>query len=124
VILVHAGANDITSTKCLQLSAVVRDVIEWIVKRLPSVTVIWSDMMSRLQWRGANDVKGVDKSRKRVNLAASQKVLSVGGRVIHHTDIDYTTPDLYRDDGVHLSDIGNDILLNDFQSGIETCITT
>jgi hypothetical protein len=71
-----------------------------------------------------------EKSRKRVNLSASEKALSVGesvihqGRVINHTYIDYTTPDIYRDDGVHMSDIGNDILLNDLQSGIETFITT
>jgi lysophospholipase L1-like esterase len=123
-IVLHAGANDVTSVTCIKLTRDIKKIVKWIAQRLPSVTIIWSHMLSRVIWRGANRIQSVEKARKRVNAAVGQIVIAAGGKVLHNPDIDFTTPGLYRTDGVHLSDIGNDIFLNDLQGGLETFIVS
>jgi lysophospholipase L1-like esterase len=123
VILIHAGANDLGLIKGVQIINIIKETIDWVVEQLPGVVIIWSDMLCRLVWREAKSVQAMERARKKINRDVEKYVLLKGGRVCRHVDIDYTCPGLFRpQDGVHLSDIGSDIFLNDLQSSMELFI--
>ena len=103
-----------------KLSSMIRKDIKYIHERFPKAKLIWSDIISRLQWRNARsliDIKKVESKRKCVNRVGRQAVCQLEGHCIAH-DINYTKPELYLRDGVHLSVKGNDILINTFTEAL------
>jgi len=46
---------------------------------LPSVKIVWSEILQRRYWHHANDSKGVENARKRVNRVIRNIVSSFGG---------------------------------------------
>ena len=73
----------------------------------------------RRYWHNANDGKAVEFARKRVNLAAKNAVLKEGFCVIRHSTIRAKERHLYKFDGKHLSDTGNEVYLNNIQGSLE-----
>ena len=67
----------------------------------------------------------VENSRRRVNTAAKAIFLNEiqKGFIIRHPNIRVTENVLYRYDGVHLSDAGNNLYLNNIQGGLELCFS-
>ena len=59
----------------------------------------------------------VDKSRKLLNRVIARKLRYQNGLVIEHANIKYGISALFRKDGVHFSDMGNDIWLSDITKG-------
>ncbi|OWF43971.1 hypothetical protein KP79_PYT19784 [Mizuhopecten yessoensis] len=121
-LVIHAGGNDLTTTPTSELCVRIENDVHTLAKDLPHCTIIWSDILPRLQWRGCTSVTGIERKRKRVNRIGRQAVLSVGGRVVKHVDITYDCAGLFRADGVHLEDIGNAIFLNTLQGALETFV--
>jgi hypothetical protein len=77
----------------------------------------------RCYWHVAKgDGKIIEKIRKRVNCAVNNFIKNEGHYVIKHPNIRASETELYRFDGTHLSDIGNDIYLNNLQGALETFI--
>ena len=70
------------------------------------------------------DGKIIEKIRKRVNCAVNNFIKNEGHYFIKHPNIRASEIELYRFDGTHLSDIGNDIYLNNLQGALETFITS
>jgi len=62
----------------------------------------------------------VDLARKRVNQAIKSFLIKNGGMVVGHPTIRISELELFRHDGVHLSDKGNAVYLNDMQSAMES----
>ena len=60
----------------------------------------------------------MEKVRCRLNSAGSSFLLKSGGGYIRYPDIKGSN-NLLQKDGVHLTDVGNNILLNTIQGGIE-----
>ena len=44
--------------------------------------------------------------------------LNIGGKCIKHPGIQWYNPDIYSGDGVHMNDLGNDILNAGFQDAL------
>ena len=44
--------------------------------------------------------------------------LNIGGKCIKHPGIQWYNPDIYRGDGVHMNDLGNDVLNAGFQNAL------
>ena len=86
---------------------------------LPSTLFFWSDILPRCYWHGARLPKKIEKAMKRVNSAASNKFIMEGGGHIRHPSISVKEVSLFRHDGVHLSDHGNSVFVNDIQGGLE-----
>ena len=86
----------------------------------PDTTIIWSDILPRLYWHNAKSAARVDSMRKVVNRKVKNFLKPEGGLVIRHPTITYNDKQLFRYDGTHLNDLGNAVLLNDFQGGLET----
>jgi hypothetical protein len=123
VIVLHVGADDISSTKSIMLRQALREMMDGVISLLPETCLIWSEMISRLRYPGAVKVGAIEKERRRNNICVCRYALSMGGRTILHRDIDPTTPWLYTD-GIHLADAGVDVFLNDLCYALELFYTT
>ncbi|KAJ8304403.1 hypothetical protein KUTeg_017986 [Tegillarca granosa] len=112
------GSNDLVSRAS--------DVLRWELKldllslsKLPNTTVVWSCILPRLFWYGARSQVAIDNVHKRTNREISSHILKLGGRIITQSDLSDKETGCYRFDGIHLSDIGNDIYLNALQGALE-----
>lgn len=86
--------------------------LEALAALLPSVRIILSHLLQRQTWRGVSRPEAAERARKRINSAVCVKVLELGGLVISHPDINFKAEALCRADGVHPSDLGNDVWLD------------
>ena len=75
-------------------------------------------MLPRRHWREGRDFTGLNRAVRKVNREMRLFLQKRQGWVIPHPDIVISRPELYRADGVHLSDAGNDIFLRDLQVGL------
>lgn len=121
-LLIHLGGNNIGDTNIGHLCRLIKTDLSYIAELLPDCLVIWSDILPRLHWLHAGTASNIqlDMKRRRINRHGRQIICSFpNGRYIGH-DISKDSPDLFQQDGIHLSDTGNDIFLNTLQGGIET----
>jgi len=121
-ILIHLGANDICRTKSFDLiEDMKRDLLK-ISILLPNTHIIWSDLIMRRYWHWADEGKAAEIIRKRINSAINSYLSKENHYVVNHPNIRAKERDLYRFDGTHLSDLGNDIWLNNIQGVLDTLI--
>ncbi|KAJ8320014.1 hypothetical protein KUTeg_001601 [Tegillarca granosa] len=121
ILILHVGGNDLIDYTTSMLCAKIEYDISILAQWLPNTIIIWSDILPRLYWRGSLNIKAIEKKRKRVNRSGRRSAFLVGGRVIHHQDITYVCPSLFRADKVHLTDVGNALFLNNLQNELELC---
>lgn len=122
IIVIHCGGNDLCRISCLNLRNIIVNTFSRLADFYPGCILVWSQILPRFIWRGARNHQAVELSRARLNsFVASHLVRNFGG-YIWYPEIHLASPVLYWDpvyDGVHLSDIGNDIFLNNLQAGLE-----
>ncbi len=117
ILVIHLGSNDLVGNRTVDLGYNILNDLHAVAALIPQVKLIWSYMLPRRVWRGANSHKAMEKNRRRINRKAVDVVTSLGGGFIKH-DIDDRDPGLYREDDVHLSDIGNAIFVNEIQEAL------
>ena len=126
-LIIQLGSNDLRKCKSCGL------IIDIKRKRdigrtrllLPNTRITWSEILMRRYWHVAKcDGKIIEKIRKRENCAVTNCIKNEGHYVIKYTNIRASEIELYRFDGTHLSDIGNDIYLNNLQGALDTFITS
>ncbi|XP_062972037.1 uncharacterized protein LOC134392018 isoform X1 [Elgaria multicarinata webbii] len=117
VLIIHLGGNDLglLKGKALILQAIADFKI--IRQRWPRVRIVWSCILPRFIWR-SGDIKPMERARRRVNSEIFRELSRHGDLSITHPTITLTRRELYRQDGVHLSDIGNDLFLYDLQRAL------
>jgi lysophospholipase L1-like esterase len=122
-LIIHLGSNDLGILKGKELIELIRLDVLRLRTLLPNVILVRSEILTRRYWRVANNQVAVENSRKRVNTAAKAIFLNEiqKGFIIRHPNIRVTENVLYRYDGVHLSDAGNNVYLNNIQGGLELC---
>ena len=115
--IIHLGSNDLGILKGKELIELIRLDVLRLRTLLPNVILVRSEILTRRYWRVANNQVAVENSRKRVNTAAKAIFLNEiqKGFIIRHPNIRVTENVLYRYDGVHLSDAGNSVYLNNIQ---------
>ncbi|XP_041432529.1 uncharacterized protein LOC108703769 [Xenopus laevis] len=119
LLIIHAGGNDLTSTKTIQLIIDIRtDLLKIKEKKRPKA-LAWSNVLPRPTWEGAGSQVAVDRTRKKVNRALSRFMVSNGDFVVTHNDFTVKSPELFRENGIHLSDAGLDI----FNADLRTFLT-
>jgi hypothetical protein len=84
----------------------------------PETCLVWSDVLPRAVYRGARSNAKVEKARKSLNNAMKHYMPQCNGRVIHHHNIQWDAHHLFRRDGVHLNNIGNDVLLTNITDAL------
>ena len=75
-------------------------------------------MLPRFYWMYSSDLDAMERCRYRTNNAVASYVLKYGGYYIRCPEI-IRDRSLFEGDGVHLSLVANNILLNKLQGGIE-----
>ena len=121
-LIIHLGGNDIPATPIHKLVRQIREDLEKLRKWMPATQIVWSDLTARLRYRYARDHAKVDKARKTVNYKIHVTVCQLGGSFIKHPAITCDDSGQFRPDGVHLSDPGNDNLLQDWLDNIKGLI--
>ncbi|XP_060135029.1 uncharacterized protein LOC132592660 [Zootoca vivipara] len=118
-LVLQLGENDLPDVDSLSLRLAMESDLTHLRTLMPGVTVIWSQLLQRIEWKGSLCPAATEKARKRVNNAISKLVLELGGSVISHPDITFKATSLFRPDGVHLSPVGNDTWLRDVSEGLK-----
>ena len=88
----------------------------------PDLRIIWSDILPRRYWHYGDNHGTIEGTRKRVNIAVRKVVKEeiTNGYVISHPNITEKERTLYRNDGTDLSDVVNDVFLNNVQAALES----
>lgn len=60
-------SNDLGIFKRMELVSNTECDILWLWVLLPSVHILWSELLQRLYWHHANDSKAIENTHKRVN---------------------------------------------------------
>lgn len=125
-LLIQLGSNDICLIKSKELIENIKSDVLRLHALFPNLKFIWSEILPRRYWHFAEGHKSTENTRKRVNKAVRKIFLEdiPLGYAIRHPNIKEKERSLYRHDGCHMSDIGNDIYLQNIQAGFETFITS
>ena len=119
ILILHLGGNDIGQIKTLDLIFSIRDTMLILKEACPGMVIVFSEIIPRLRWLESAALRPFEKIRKRVNKAVEKLMSPALGFSFRHVDLEGGIAGLYRNDGVHLSDIGLDILNISFQTCIE-----
>ncbi|XP_015268388.1 PREDICTED: dual specificity protein phosphatase 12 isoform X1 [Gekko japonicus] len=122
VLLIHLGGNDLGLVKGIALALQAKADLELIRSRWPGVQIVWSAMLPRHVWQGVGDPRCLDRARRKVNRELRNALVGGLGQYLPHPEIRIDVVDLYREDGVLLSDKGNDIFLADLQQGLRAAL--
>ena len=120
--MLHCGGNDFGKVPILKLRNDMKEDFIEIKKLLPDSCIVWSQILPRPRWLNG-DIE-LEKSRERVNSTIAKTVLEKHyGAYIKYPDIKIKSKVMFLEDGVHLSDLGNEIFLNIIQGGLEQIIS-
>lgn len=122
IIIVHCGANKLGLVKLKPLLKQLQVTLAKIGKLFPYTKIVWSCLLPRFAWRYSQNVKVMEEARARVNRKAIRCISDRGGAFIKHTQFQAKPVQLFHADGVHLSELGNDMFLSDLQGAVERLI--
>lgn len=118
ILLICCGSNDLGKVKSVDLVAAMKQDLLYLHRRFPGLTIILSELTDRRLWRDAKPGR-ITKAKKFVNNVMREFMNDLGGCMVSHPLIKYDRPDLFIRDGVHFSDLGNDIFLNDLATTLK-----
>lgn len=118
-LIVHLGCNDLIQSSAKALHIMVRDLLSICSDLLPHTQLIWSYIFPRLDYRGATFPEGMNNKLKQVNRNARNLFRRANGKVIGHPEISPLSSQLFRRDGLHLTDLGLDIVINNIKGALQ-----
>lgn len=121
VLIIHLGSNDVASWNTDELISRMKADIQKVREMFPLTQLVFSEILARRVWRGLSLECGEAK-RQRINQEVGQYVMEIGGVVMPHENILHQNVTLYRKDGVHMNDFGNDILLDDIMNCLSSIL--
>ena len=113
-LIIHLGGNDLAKVPLGALIHNIRKDLRKLAIMMPRTRLGWSDLTARRRYRHAMADSKVENARKSLNRVAHKVVSKIGGFFVEHKGIQWDKTELYRNDGVHMSDKGNDMLLNNW----------
>lgn len=122
VLVIHLGANDIGKVRTWELLCEMKNDFCAIKLLFPRSILAFSEMVPRLLWSPWGNFFYVDKIRRRLNRTIHNFLASSGSLSFRHLELEGFIPGLFREDLVHLSDIGIDIFSMGLQSLIENAM--
>ncbi|KAM4021696.1 uncharacterized protein ACNLHF_027016 [Anomaloglossus baeobatrachus] len=122
VMVIHAGGNDLVKRSTVELLTVMKTDIERLAYLFPDTVWVWSEIVPRAVWHGAKNANGIERSRRKINARMAKFMRERCGIVVRHHQLEGDNSALLRADGVHLTDIGQDILLSGIQDGVDQAL--
>lgn len=116
--MVHLGGNDLGQLKGFELSLKIHEDLQQLKELWPDLRVVWSDILPCQVWRGARDAQALDRVRRKVNVAVSRFVLSLGGVAVWHPLLVLRSSHFFCKDGAPLSHWGMKVLLEGIFSSL------
>ena len=118
VLVIHLAGNDIGRFKIGHLRNEIKSIMTWLQQELPNTLLVWSQILPRNNWRYSESPKAMEKCRYRLNNSIATFVLNLGGGYIRYPEI-LSDKNLIGSDGVHLTTLGTNILLNTLRGGLD-----
>ena len=124
MLVIHVGGNDLVNISQAKMMKKITKDIKYIHSVFPSSYLVWSDILPRSKWLGlrptAKNISNNDKKRRRINHHGRQVVhqYDLGRSISHELDVD--VPGFFKNDGTHLTAVGNSIFLLALQEGIKS----
>lgn len=114
--------HDIGKIPLLRFRAIMQSTITDLNRILPHTTIGWSNILLRMSWRFSSDVKSQNLAAIRIDNFMNRLVSVNGGFFIKFPEITWRAKEMFCSDGVHLSNIGNCLLLFNLQRALQqTC---
>ncbi len=124
IIVLHVGGNSVVNTALGPFLHTLKSDMEYIFSTYTSAIIVWSDILPRAIWRGAepSDLPRMEDKRKRINRAGRTIVAKHEmGRIMTHPDIEKLKVSLLNPrDGTHLTPEGNTILIATYKLAVAT----
>ena len=111
-VFIHLGSNDLCNIRAKELFEDINLEMCYLSLRVPKCKIVWSDMLPRQSWRGAQNVKSIELKRKRLNRSIAKLVGDLGGQRCRHPEITHDAS-LYTPRGVHLNKEGMALFRSD-----------
>ncbi|XP_052698954.1 uncharacterized protein LOC128176572 isoform X4 [Crassostrea angulata] len=127
ILIIHCGGNNIGDPQntLKGIQKFMKLTLSQIADLLPNTLIVWSHILPRSNWRQSLSTIEGENSRRRINSAIATFVLKkLNGASIKYPDIQITQKRLFRLDGVHLSDLGNNIYINSLKNAIVQFVTS
>ncbi|XP_015262016.1 PREDICTED: uncharacterized protein LOC107106395, partial [Gekko japonicus] len=121
VLVVHLGGNDLGFLN-KPLARQVIDDLQVIKERWPGVSIIWSAMIPRKVWLDVLNPKRNNRALRNINKNIKNFLDTGLGRFLPHPCIKPHCMEVFGPDGVHLSEQGNDIFLEDIRQGLQEAL--
>ncbi|KAJ1178852.1 hypothetical protein NDU88_004094 [Pleurodeles waltl] len=108
LLVLHLGENDLVALSGIGLLKVMKMDLCRIKEKWAGTHIVWTGLVPRRVWRGAKSFKGIEKQRRKINREMKNFCISQGFSFLYHENIGVSDVDLFRQDGVHLSFLGNE----------------
>ncbi|XP_078515108.1 uncharacterized protein LOC144773922 [Lissotriton helveticus] len=107
LLIIHLGENDLVQLSGLALLQLMQRDLDVLKGRLAGTCIAWTELVPRKVWRGAMKHGAIERARRKLNRAMRLYCGDNDIKVIGHEGIRLAEPLVFRDDGVHLSQLGN-----------------
>ena len=117
--IVHLGTNDIGQHDACQCRLAIDAALQDLRARMPHTHIAWSSIIPRLFYYGSkhdpSSQRALNGVRKSLNKYAKRRLARMMNTSVIEHEFDSANHSLFNRDGVHLSDTGADILINNFK---------
>jgi len=118
-LVIHCGGNSIGAVKLRELRCQIKDSLGQLMARLPLTKLIWSQILPRFSWRYSQNSRALNRAAARINNYAAWISIQAGGGYIKYPELAWNEPMMFCEDGVYLSDIGNELFCSVYR---HTCL--
>ena len=112
------GSNDLGKKPLHELISCAKINLMYVATASPFTKIIWSNILPRIQYRGVHSDEKMEVAKKNYTRKMWAFVKGIGGKCIKHPGIQWNNPKIYRNNGVHMNDLDNDVLNAGFQNAL------
>ena len=122
IIFIHLGTNDLGVIDQFCIRQEIASSLQLCKDHYPSSIIVWSDILPRLFYFGARSQKAMERQRRYLNRWANSQCQRIGAHRQHHVQFKGQDYSLYRYDGIHLSNKGNQHFRSDILESIQSFV--